>query len=150
MRNPKARMCVLLPCGGDLRWAVPQSCLTEIHTVAADSDDPPATVNWRGLDLPVVDVGARSGTPWRDSRSGTGLVVIIPGVSGHGSDYWALALRGAGLAVRDVQEVDCDDLPDSLVEHSVAAFALGGVVYQVPDLASLERLSATLDTAQTA
>lgn len=143
MSNPDARMCVLLPCGGDLRWAVPQSCLAEILTLATDDESPPQTVAWRELDIPVVDTGARSGTPWRNAQSGTGLIAIVLGVGNEGSDCWGLALRGDGLSVRDVQEADCQDLPESLVEHSLAAFALEGVVYQVPDLPSLQRLSET-------
>jgi hypothetical protein len=147
MSHPGTRMCVLMPFGDDLRWAVPQSCLAEILTLATDDVNPPQTVAWRGLDLPVVDVGARSGTPWRNSQSGTGLVAVVLGVDGEGSEYWGLALRGGGLSVRDVQETDCQDLPESVLEHSLAAFALDGVAYQVPDLPSLQQLSAAIDTA---
>jgi hypothetical protein len=147
MSNPDARMCVLLPCGGDLRWAVPQSCLAEILTIASDDPGPPQSVVWRELEVPVVDIGADSGTPWRNPRSGTGLVVIVLGVNDEGSDYWGLALRGDGLSVRDVQEADCKDLPESLVEHSLAAFSLDGIVYQIPDLPAMQRLSVADDTA---
>lgn len=147
MSSPGTRMCVLMPLGDDLRWVVPQSCLAEILTLATDDVNPPQTVAWRGLDLPVVDAGARSGTPWRNVQGGTGLVAVILGVGGEGSEYWGLALRGDGLSIRDVQEADCQDLPQSAREHSLAAFALDGLVYQVPDLPSIQRLSANLDTA---
>ncbi len=141
---------MLLPCGGELRWAVPQSCLAEILTLAAEEASPPAVVAWRGIDVPVVDLGADSGTPWCNPRNGTGLIVVIPGVSGAGSDYWGLALRGDGLAVRDLQEADCEELPEAAVDHSLAAFALAGEVYQVPDLATLEQLTRSVDAAASA
>ena len=147
MSHTGTRMCVLLPCGDDLRWAVPQSCLAEILPMAVAEDCPPSVVEWRGLELPVVDPGAGTGTPWRNLQSGTGLVVVVPGVNDLESSYWGLALRGDGLSVRDVREDDCEDLPESLVEHSLAAFSLEGVVYQVPDLPSLQRLSMTTDAA---
>lgn len=147
MSNPGTRMCVLLPCGGDLRWAVPQSCLAEILTLATEDENPPETMTWRGIELPVVDIGAPSGTPWRNAQGGTGLIAVVLGVDDEGSDCWGLALRGDGLSVRDVQESDCRDLPESVVDNSLAAFALGGAVYQVPDLPSLQRLAAAHGTA---
>lgn len=147
MSNDRKRMCVLLPCGDELRWAVPQSCLAEILTLTATGDVPPDSVSWRGLEVPVVDIGADSRTPWRNSQSGTGLVVIVLGVKDQGREYWGMALRGNGLSVRNVQDEDCEDLPEPLVEHSLAAFLLDGVSYQIPDLPSLQRLATAVDTA---
>lgn len=142
MRNYSKRMCVLLPCGDELRWVVPQTCLAEILTIPASEDTPPVSVSWRGMDIPVMDVGADSHIAWRSPQSGTGLVVVLLGVKEQGREYWGLALRGEGLSVRDVQEGDCQDMPDALVENSLAAFALDGFTYQVPDLPVLQRLAA--------
>lgn len=150
MSKAGTRMCVLLPCGGDLRWVVPQSCLAEILTLTTEQETPPETLAWRGVDLPVVDIGARSGTPWRNVQSGTGLVVVVLGVDDEGADCWGLALRGDGLSVLDVQETDCQDLPESVVEHSLAACVLDGLVYQVPDLPSLQRMAVATDSAKSA
>lgn len=148
MSNRSNRMCVLLPCGDELRWAVPQTCLAEILTLPSTGDVPPESVSWRGLDIAVFDIGAGSGTPWRTSQSGTGLVVIMLGVKDKGREYWGLAIRGDGLSVRNVQESDCRDMPDSMEEYSLAAFELDGATYQVPDLPTLQqRLATNVDKA---
>lgn len=147
MTDNVQRMCVLLPCAQGQRWAVPQSSLAEILTVPASDDSPPAEVTWRGVEVPVMDFGAGGDIPWRHTQSGTGLIVVVLGVRGEGFDYWGLALRGDGLAVRNIQEEDCEDLPDAREVHSLAAFSLDGIIYQVPDLPALQSLAMEVDKA---
>ena len=146
----KERMCVLLPCAPNRRWAIPQDCLGEILTLAADGDEPPGGIRWRDVDIPVLDFGADGEAPWVDAKSGTGLVAVILGVSGPGYDYWGVALRGRGLAMRDLQESDCQDRPDAVQEHCLAAFELEGQTYQVPDLPAMQRLAVDIDSAASA
>ena len=144
------RICVLLPCASNRRWAIPQNSLGEILTLAAKDDSVPSAVNWRGADIPVIDFGADGKVPWRDPQSGTGLIVVILGVDGPGYDYWGVAVRGRGLAMRDLQETDCHDKPDAVQEYSLAAFELEGQTYQVPDLPALQRVALEMDAAVTA
>jgi hypothetical protein len=144
------RICVLLTCASNKRWAIPQSCLGEILTVAADEDSVPAEVNWRGVDIPVMDFGAGGREVWRDPQSSAGLIAVILGVKGQGFKYWGVALRGRGLAMRDLQECDCQDKPDAIQEYSLAAFELEGQTYQVPDLPALQCLTIDMDTAASA
>lgn len=135
------RMCVLLPCGPNRRWAIPQRCLGEVLTLPAQTDTVPRETVWRGVTIPVMDFGADSELAWRDGQSGTGLVVVILGVKGLGCNYWGVALRGLGLSMRDLQNSDCHDRPDAVQAHSLAAFELEGQVYQVPDLPALQSLA---------
>ena len=69
------------------------------------------------------------------------LVVPVQalGLAGQGQDYWALAIRGEGLSVRQVQAQDCEDRPEEQLDYALAAFALGDVTYQVPDLPALQQ-----------
>jgi hypothetical protein len=144
------RICVLLTCAADQRWAIPQSCLGEILTLPAEAGQVPAEVNWRGVAIPVMDFGADGELPWLDPQSGTGLVAVILGVKGPGYDYWGVALRGRGLAMRDLQACDCEDRPDAIGEHALAAFELEGQTYQVPDLPALQCLAFETDSAASA
>lgn len=132
------RMCVLLPCGAGQRWALPQACLAEILTLQLDLDAPPAVVEWRGLQLPVLDFGAEGAEPWFDTHSGTGLVAVLLGLAGADGASWALALRGEGLAVRRLLAEDCEDRPEEQRDYALAAFTLDEVTYQVPDLPALQ------------
>ena len=150
MSEQQERMCVLLPCAADRRWAVPQNCLAEIFTVSASDDTVPNEISWRGVDVPVMDFGAGGDLPWRDSHNGTGLVAILLGVRGPGFDYWGVALRGDGLSVRQVDLGQCEDRPDAVQEHALAAFELDGQTYQVPDLPALQCLALEMDAVATA
>lgn len=134
-----ARWCVFLPCSRTQSWAVPQNCLAEVVTVPAAGDQPPAEIEWRGEVIPVLEFGRDDGLPWRDRRSGTGLVAVVLGLQGESCRYWGVAVRGEGLGVRAIAEEEIEDLPDAALEHAIAAFRLGGVVYQVPDLPTLQR-----------
>ncbi|RLQ23786.1 hypothetical protein DWB85_01135 [Seongchinamella sediminis] len=125
---------------------MPQNCLAEILTLPADADLAPVEVNWRGVDIPVMDPGADSGTPWRESGNSSGLVAVILGVRGNGPDYWGVALRGTGLSVRNIDAADCVDLP-AVEEYYLAAFEVGGQVCQVPDLPALQGLFSQPDTS---
>lgn len=131
--------CVLIPCATDEHWAVPQNCLAEITTINADSDEPPASIDWRGREVPVLDFGADCETPWCERRVGTGLVAIFLGLSGEGCEYWGVALRGNALAVASLSSDAVNDAPDQAVEHATGAFEYQGVLYQVPDLDSLQK-----------
>lgn len=150
MSAKKQRMCVLLPCASNRRWAVPQSCLAEILTLPAQGEAAPACVQWRGLSIPVMDFGAQGKVPFRDAQNGTGLIAVILGVRGSGCDYWGLALRGSGLTVRHIDESECQDKPEALQEYSLAAFELDGQTYQVPDLPALQGLATEMDSAASA
>ncbi len=151
MSEDKPRMCVLLPCAPGRRWAVPQNCLAEIVTLPPASDHSvPAQLQWRGVDVPVIDFADDTDVPWRDDNNSSGLIAVILGVKGVGPSYWGVALRGDGLSVRQVNADECEDRPDLILEHSLAAFELDGQVYQVPDLPVLQSLAMTQETAATA
>ena len=143
-------MCVLLPCASNRRWAVPQNCLAEIVTLPAQGETVPAEVQWRGLDIPVMDFGAQGNVPFRDAQNGNGLVAVMLGVRGSGCDYWGLALRGGGLTVRHIDESQCQDKPEAIQEHSLAAFELDGQTFQVPDLPALQSLATGMVSAASA
>lgn len=126
--------CALLPCSSEQRWAVPKTCLGEIVTITDATDQPPESIWWRGHDVPVLDLGAEDPTPWCEKRSGNGLIAVILGLQGETAEYWAIALRGGPLGVRELQKDDLIDAPDDLGENASAAFLLDDVLYQVPDL----------------
>ncbi len=147
MNDRDERMCVLLPLGAELQWAVPQSCLAEILTLQPEGDEPPASVGWRGRDVPVLDPGSANAEPWRDRRTGTALIAVMLGVTGKGCDYWAVALRGEGVAAHRLLADECEDRPDAVAENALAAFALNGSVYQVPDLPAIQQQAASVSAA---
>ncbi len=144
MSDSEARMCVMLPLGGGQHWAVPQSCLAEILTLQPEGHEPPGCVSWRGAEVPVLDHGRESGDPWLDSRTGAGLVAVLLGLGGQCCDYWAVALRGSGLAVRGLEEGECEDQPEAAADYALAAFSLDGSLYQVPDLPTLQQQAAAV------
>jgi hypothetical protein len=144
----EGRWCVLLPCSSSEHWAVPQNTLAEIVTLPADEEQPPEVLDWRGNSVPVLDFGDDDEAPWRERLSGTGLVAVFLGLEGENCDYWAVAVRGEGLAVRQISSEMLEDAGDVTVEHASSAFNLGGTVYQVPDLLALQRrIAANMDTA---
>ena len=143
MSDRDDRMCVLLPVGTDVQWAVPQPCLAEVLTLQpGTSAEPPASVVWRGVEIPVLDLGSGGAEPWLDAHLGAGLVAVMLGVTGTGCDYWAVALRGGGLAARRLLAEECEDQPEAVAANALAAFSLGGSVYQVPDLPALQQQAA--------
>lgn len=142
MSDRDDRMCVLLPVGAELQWAVPQACLAEVLTLQPGTSEPPTSVAWRGVDIPVLDPGSDGAEPWLDARLGAGLVAVMLGVTGTGCDYWAVALRGGGLAARRILAEECEDRPEAVAGHALAAFSLEGSVYQVPDLPALQQEAA--------
>jgi alanine racemase len=91
------------------------------------------------VNLPVLDFGDDDSSAWREHRSGTGLVAIFLGLEGEGCDYWGVAIRGEGLAVKRVATGEVKDSHEAVREHACAAFSLHGTVYQVPDLAALQK-----------
>jgi len=131
--------CVLIPCSSTETWAVPQNCLGEIVTVPAPSNQPPATVTWRGHAVPVVDLGGADGSNWRDARRGTGLVAVFLSLKGAGCAYWGVAVRSGGLRVVDLAAGDIDERPEMASAHATAAFNFNGVLCQVPDLDSFQK-----------
>jgi len=139
MKDDSLRWCVLIPCSKTESWAVPQNCLAEIVTLHAASEQPPEELQWRGQSVPVLDFGYDDGSLWREQLGGAGLIAVFLGLEGEGCDYWAVAVRGKGLAVTAIAPDDVEDAPDAVQEHSTNAFSLGGVVYQVPDLAALQK-----------
>lgn len=139
MSDQQSRWCVFIPCSSGQSWAVPQGCLAEIVTLQTEAEQPPTTIQWRGEVVPVMDMGGPGDPPWRDERTGTGLVAVVLGLEGEGCDYWGIAVRGHGLGVRELADGDIEDLPEAVEEHACAAFRLEGVVYQVPDLPALQQ-----------
>lgn len=139
MSDKASRWCVFLPCSEEEVWAIPQNCLAEIVTLHDAGEYPPEQIMWRGREVPVMDLGDSGETPWRDPAGKTGLVAVILGLQGQGSEYWAVALRGDGLAVRDLGTERLRDAPDRILERSTSAFTLQDAVYQVPDLQELQK-----------
>ena len=139
MTDENLRWCVLIPCSRDEVWAVPQICLAEIYTLHTDSDLPPEEINWRDRKVPVMDLGPDDGSVWRETRRGSGLIAIFLGLEGEACDYWGVAVRGEGLTVAKMGAEEVSDAPDAVVEHATAAFERDGVIYQVPDLAQLQK-----------
>ena len=139
MSNALSRMCVLLPCSARRSWAVPQNCVGEIVTVPASADQPPAEISWRGEKVPVVDFGDEGDPAWCDPRGEAGLVAVILGPQDAPGNYWGVAVRGEGLGVSALTEEMIEDLPEAVLDYASAAFRLGDVVYQVPDLPALQQ-----------
>jgi hypothetical protein len=135
------RWCVLVPCSSTETWAVPQNCLAEIVTLYTDAVTPPDTVIWRDRTVPILDLGRADGSQWRESRRGAGLVAIFLGLKGEGSEYWGLAVRGEGLKVVSLSHEEVKDTPEHVKPHATAAFSFDGVLCQVPDLDSFQRMS---------
>ncbi len=140
MSERKSRWCVVLPCGDNELWAVPQACLGEIVTLTPDGDTPPTEVEWRGVSVPVLDVARQHEAPWRDERIGTGMIAVILGLQGDDCPYWGVALRGSGLSQQQFFDDEMEDAPELMADHATAAFRVGDKLYQVPDLSGLQQL----------
>lgn len=132
-----SRWCVLLPCSKREKWAVPQNCLAEIVTLPSDSEEPPEHFNWRGQEVSVLNLDRDCELPWRDVRAGTGLVAVMLGLKGGAWEYCGVALRGAGLGMKDLADEAIEDAPELAVEGAVSAFRMRGEIYQVPQLQEL-------------
>jgi len=132
-----SRWCVLLPCSAHERWAVPQNCLAEIVTLPTAGEEPPESFTWRGQDVSILNLDESRETPWRDARTGTGLVAVMLGLKGGSWEYCAVALRGDGLGMKDLAGESLEDASDLALDGSVSAFSMGGEIYQVPRLQEL-------------
>ncbi len=143
MTDDASRWCVLIPCSKTESWAVPQNCLAEIVTVHDTARQPPEELSWRGMSVPILDFGCDDDSHWREKHGGTGLIAIFLGLEGEGCDYWGIAVRGEGLAVKRVSAQQVEDAPEAVQQHATAAFKLQGEIYQVPDLALLQEKIAT-------
>jgi hypothetical protein len=139
MSDVASRWCVFLPCSKDEIWAVPQNTMAEIVTVQDGAVNPPGHITWRGQEVPVLDLGEDGETPWRNPIGETGLIAVILGLRGQANDYWAVALRGDGLAVKNIVDEEIQDVPEKAMARSTAAFEMNNVVYQVPDLPELQK-----------
>ena len=139
MTDSSSRWCVLMSCSASESWAVPQNCLAEIVTVHGVSEQPPEELSWRGVNVPVLDFGYDDESEWREQHGGSGLIAIFLGLAGEGCDYWGVAIRGGGLAVKRLADEDIADTPEAILQHATAAFTLQGVAYQVPDLSVLQK-----------
>jgi len=131
--------CVLLSCSTLEHWALPQNCLAEILAPGAGGEAPDGGMIWRGREVPVLESGAGGVIPWRRSRGAADLVAILIGRPWRGCDYFGVAVRAEGLAVVSLRAGDLTEAPGREVQHARAAFHLGGVLYQVPDLDALQR-----------
>ncbi len=139
MAEHQPRWCVLLPCAADQLWALPQACLAEIVAVGGVGREPPASIDWRGRQVPVLDLDPDGAAGWLGPRGETGLVAVILGLQDEGCDYWAVALRGAGPELRDLAAARVEDCPEHRLPGAVTAFRLEDSLYQVPDLLTLQR-----------
>jgi hypothetical protein len=139
MPSEQSQWCVLLPCSAEQRWALPQNCLAEIVMVGGGAAEPPRHIEWREREVPVLDLDPEARTPWLDQRGESGLVAVLLGLRDEGCDYWAVALRGPGLGIKDLAAEPAEDAPEAALPGSVGAFRLAGTVYQVPDLLELQR-----------
>ena len=136
-----SRWCVFLPCSEEETWAVPQNCLGEIITLHDVAEEPPEDINWRGHEVPVLDLDKDGSTPWRESHGGTGRVAIFLGLDGQPSSYWGLALRGEGLAMDTLLDDQLEALPEEeIVPHALGGFRARDKVYQIPDLVEIPGL----------
>ncbi|MEP0201085.1 MAG: hypothetical protein ABJ084_12070 [Halioglobus sp.] len=138
MSIDERQWCIFLPCGNGDTWAVPQNAVAEIVTVEADSSEPPATLMWRGRNVPVVDPGTDKSTPWRDKYGRSGLVAVMLGLEGEELEYWGVAVRGEGLTIKDMRSETVEDAQDQAHEHALTAFRLNQHVVQIPDLAKMQ------------
>ena len=148
MTDDTTHWCVLMLCSKTESWAVPQNSIAEIVTLQATTEQPPEELEWRGQTIPVLDFGFEEDCSWREQLGGTGLIAIFLGLKGEGCDYWGVAVRGEGLAVKRVAAAEVEDAPESTLQHATAAFKLDDVIYQVPDLAVFQRkIAATEEVA---
>ncbi|MFT4518347.1 MAG: hypothetical protein ACI9JM_000728 [Halioglobus sp.] len=139
MTEDTARRCVLIPCSNTETWAVPQICLAEILMLPAAMNKPPGQVTWRDRIVPILDMGEDDGSVWCKSSRASGLVAIFLGLEGEACKYWGVAVRGDSLAAAKILPEDVEDAPEAKLQHAAAAFHLKGVLYQVPDLDSLQK-----------
>lgn len=139
--------CVLLPVAAGEIWAVPQNCLAEIFTVYTSEDAPPAAVQWRGRQVPVLSLRGADDAPWCDPRRGAGLVAIFLGLEGEEFEYYGVAVGGEGIGAAHVTAESIEDAPDEMTELATAAFRYAGRTCQVPDL---DRLQLRVSQAQQA
>ena len=142
MSENQSRWCVLLPCSAQETWAVPQNCLAEVVTLKALGDSPPRQFNWRGREIPVLDKASDGDEPWRDAQGETGLVAVFLGLEGQENDYWAVALRGSGLAAKNLATREIKDCPEGTRQGCTSAFEYERELYQVPDLPELQKQAA--------
>lgn len=138
MSSSPSSHLVLLPCSDRESWAVPQACLGEILTLPQAPEEPPASIAWRGIDIPVLDRGAAREGAWRDPRGGA-LVAVFRGLKEEQGDCWAVAVRNRGLAVVDLVEDDIEEATDETQDNASAAFRYRGALYQVPNLRAWQR-----------
>ncbi len=136
MGQTSERMCVLLPLGRELRWAVPQNSLAELVTLSGHTELPPS-IDWRDQRVPVLDFARAGDPPWLNQHSQTGLVAVFLGLRGQSPEYWAVALRGEGVGVRSLDFAGCTEVASD-AEFLLAAFETGGELYQLPDLPALQ------------
>ena len=136
------RQCVVLPCTDSDLWAVPENSLAELVTLSVEEDTPPAELDWRGQQIPVLDLQAGS-RGWGERHGGTGLIAVLHGLDTSGPAFWGVCLREHGLRVEDLPEA-VDDVPDESAEYALSAFRHQGQLYQVPDLVALQRRAAGL------
>lgn len=137
MNKTASTQCVVLPCTERDLWAVPDNCLAEIVTRPADASAPPRQITWRGEQVPVLDLQAGDDAHWGAAHGGTGLIAVLLGPGATGIAYWGVVLRSAGLRVQAVTEA-VEDAADDAADYALTAFRQDGVLYQVPDLATLE------------
>lgn len=138
MNIEERQWCIFLPCGRGEMWAVSQNAVAEIVVVDAMISQPPEQLMWRGKNLPVLDPGLGTGTPWCEKPGCTGLVAVMLGLEGAELEYWGLALRGEGLTIKDIRRETVEDAQEQAHEHAVTAFRLHEQLVQIPDLAMMQ------------
>lgn len=138
MTDASVRHCLFLPCSAAQVWAVPKNCLAEIVTLYNAGATPPASIEWRGHEVPVLDLDTAATARWQEPRARTGLIAVLLGIDGLGCRYLGVALRGQGLGLHAVPEGEVEECPEQVQPGASGAFRWQGVTYQVPDLLAIQ------------
>ena len=134
--QPSKQQFVALPCTVNDLWAVPENSLAEIVALAAERQDPPVELEWRGQRIPVLDLQAGD-QHWGSRHGGTGLVAVLHGLGNSSTTFWGVCLREHGLRVVDLPGQP-DDAAEDAADYALGAFRHNGALFQVPDLAALQ------------
>ena len=129
--------CVVLPCTANDLWAVPENSLAEIVALSADSESPPAVLEWRGHSIPVLDLCA-SDAHWGSRHGGTGLIAVLHGLDPSSPAFWGVCLREHGLRVEKLTDTP-EDAAEEAAENALSAFRHIGALFQVRDLVALHQ-----------
>jgi len=129
--------CVMLPCSSGQVWAVPLNSIAEVVTSAELLS---GQLCWRGLELAVYPPAA--------AEQPGGIYAVMLGLGELAGHYWAIKLRNRRLEYLPLTAADCagQDESSEISPDSLARFALGGGICQVPDIEALQKSLVTVST----